>query len=96
MKDITSETVLPLFEAPYHIPLFREKKVHYSTLYRWWKKGARGRKLEVFHRGGRVFTSVEAINRFFMGPAQTPAGPFLEQRTDSIARAEAMLDAEGL
>jgi hypothetical protein len=94
MVDITAEQVISLSEAVRIIPPFEGKRVHYSTLYRWVHKGARGRKLEVFYRGGRVFTSVEALKRFFSDPASiADARPTVVNQ--STTSAEAWLDAEG-
>jgi hypothetical protein len=58
--DTTNETAVPFHEAPKHIP----GRPHISTLHRWRLNGARGRRLETFLRGGRRFTTLEAIQRF--------------------------------
>lgn len=45
----------------------RREKVHPGTIFRWITDGLRGGKvkLESFKRGGRTFTSVQAIERFY-------------------------------
>lgn len=65
MKDGHSKKKqVPLTEAPNHLPKRRGKKVHYSTIYRWATKGARGRVLESVIIGGIRYTTVEALQRF--------------------------------
>ncbi len=64
MLDSPNEELIPLSEASNHLPRRHGKKVHYSTLYRWITKGARGRVLESRTVGGVRYTSVEALNRF--------------------------------
>jgi hypothetical protein len=59
--DFARETLIPFHEAPKHIP----GRPHISTLHRWRLKGCRGRRLETGLFGGRRFTSLEAIQRFF-------------------------------
>lgn len=62
--DFTKEQAISLCEVPYYVPKRRGKKVHYSTVYRWATKGARGRNLETVLSGGIRFTTVEAVRRF--------------------------------
>ena len=62
--DFTKEQPIPLSDVPNHIPKRHGKKVHYSTVYRWATKGARGRVLETALCGGVRYTSREAIGRF--------------------------------
>lgn len=64
----SSERLLPLNEAAEYLPRRSGKKVHYSTLYRWATKGARGRKLETVLVGGVRYTSLEALERFITAP----------------------------
>ena len=64
MTSIMNETRLPLSKAA------REEGVHPKSMFRWHaiglldKSGQRVR-LEVFRRGGRIFTSAEALQRFY-------------------------------
>lgn len=63
--DLSHERVLTLREAAGVLPKTpRGKKVHVSTLYRWCSRGVRGVRLESLRLGGRVVTSVEALQRF--------------------------------
>ena len=70
MIDPATETVIPFQAAPRHIP----GRPAICTLHRWRAKGVRGRKLETFLRGGRRFTTIEAIARFLLcdDPVETP------------------------
>jgi len=90
--DTTHETPIPFHEAPKHIP----GRPHVSTLHRWRLNGARGRRLETFLRGGRRYTTLEAIQRFLRPdeapPSEQPA-PKLSQRN---AAAERELDKLGI
>ncbi len=68
MIDISSEYLLRLREVPDHLPRRGEKKLHYSTAYRWAKRGVEGPEspiiLESVKIGGSVYTSLEALERF--------------------------------
>ena len=55
---------IPLTEVPNFLPRRRGKKTHYSTVYRWATKGARGRILETKLVGGILYTTQEALQRF--------------------------------
>ncbi len=90
MIEIRSETVIPLAEAPKHLP----GRPHVSSLYRWCQR--KRRPLETVKIGGRVFTSLEALDRF----AEQRTGPASEVPPSADAarrhaRAEAELDASG-
>lgn len=78
------------------------------TIHRWIHDGVGGRKLETIDVGGRIATSMEALQRFFRRRADAPDGPHdvtelswpTEGRRERISRAmelaEAAADAEGL
>jgi len=87
-----TERLIPLKEAPNFLPKRSGKKVHYSTLYRWATKGARGRILETVMVGGVRFTSIEAINRFIGGPAALSPRP----SDDLVDAIEEALNKAGL
>jgi hypothetical protein len=55
---------ISLTEVPNHLPRRRGKKTHYSTVYRWATKGARGRILETKLVGGILYTTQGALQRF--------------------------------
>ena len=88
--NLRAETLIPFCKAPAHIP----GRPHISTLHRW-RLGVRGRKLETIIRGGRRFTSLEAIHRFMYSDdyAQSGASADREQRAQS---AETELSRLGL
>ena len=69
--DFTREQGIPLSEVPRHLPNRNGKKIHYSTIYRWATKGARGRILETALIGGVRYTTVEALHRFQSGETAT-------------------------
>ncbi len=75
--DFTKEQAIPLSEVPRYVPKRRGKKVHYSTVYRWATKGARGRPLETVLIGGIRYTTVEEVLRFLA------AKPSQLQRSES-------------
>lgn len=83
------ETLVSLREASAHLPTRRGKKVHYSTIFRWATKGARGLKLDSWLIGGVRYTTVEALERF------SRSHPFLGTDED-MAAVERSLDQAGL
>ena len=62
--DFQKENAITLREVPKYLPKRNAKKVHYSTVFRWVSKGARGRILESALIGGVRYTTVEAVERF--------------------------------
>ena len=62
--DLTNDTLIALSEVPQHLPKRNGKKVHYSTVYRWATKGARGRILDTELVGGIRYTTVSALQEF--------------------------------
>ena len=64
MINLQIEHVIPLREAPNHLPKREGKKTHLSTLYRWAVTGTGGTRLETIKVGGRRYTSLEALQRF--------------------------------
>lgn len=79
--EIQKEHAIPLAEVPKYVPKRKGRKVHYSTVYRWVTKGARGRILESVMVGGIRYTTVEAVARF------------LDSRKPSIREASATDEA---
>lgn len=65
MIDWQTEKLLPLRQVPTYLDCKGGNKVHYSTVFRWATKGARGRVLETQLLGGVRYTSIAAIDRFF-------------------------------
>ncbi|MCA9234165.1 MAG: DUF1580 domain-containing protein [Planctomycetales bacterium] len=61
---------ISLKEVANLLPRRRGKKVHYSTIYRWTMKGARGRVLESHMVGGVRYTTHAALRRFLDGDSK--------------------------
>lgn len=65
MISIKDETLIPLRDAPKHLPRRPNGKyIHISALYRWIKNGIGGVMLESLRVGGTTYTSIEALQRF--------------------------------
>lgn len=60
MINIQTEQLRSLTDAARLLP----RRPHPSTLWRWWKRGVKGVKLETVVVGGIRYTSVEAMQRF--------------------------------
>src|SRR5208282_1925974 len=72
--DFHAEELLTFTEACDFVPRRRRgTKLHISTLYRWWKKGVRGVRLEVAVCGSSPATTREALRRFFDAVAAAKA-----------------------
>jgi hypothetical protein len=85
-----SDRLLTMAEAAKSLP----GRPHASSIWRWYKKGARGVRLETILRGGRRFTSVEAIERFIIATTAAADGQPKPRRTPrqherAITKAEA-------
>jgi hypothetical protein len=92
--DIKWERLILLCEAAAILP----SRPSIATLWRWRTRGIRGRKLESLTIGGRVYTTVEALERFAQHNVRedhivirTPA-----QRARAIRAAERDLDDAGI
>jgi hypothetical protein len=76
----TGEELLPLHAVP-NLPSAlcrrpRGETIHYITIYRWATRGlANGHKLESVMAGGRIYTSREAVDRFFDATSQGVCAP---------------------
>lgn len=62
--SILKEQPIALRDVPNHLPRPDGAPIHYSTVFRWKTHGCRGRKLETYLVGGRIYTSLEALTRF--------------------------------
>jgi len=91
--SLQNETLITLSDVANHLPKRRGRKVHYSTIFRWAKKGVRGRILETMLIGGIRYTTLEALARFLNEHIAT--GPRGLQLDDVIAVNQA-LDEAGL
>ena len=97
MIDIVSEQMIPFSKIPAWCEKYIGHRVNRSTVHRWRLRGARGNKLETVLIGGRRYTSVEAILRFF--EMVTSAGEGCSQCQQSkvdLEQVEAQLRAEGM
>jgi hypothetical protein len=99
MVALLSETLVTLTEASKKLP----NRPHASTIWRWYKVGVRGRRLETIVMGGRRLTSLEALSRFAGaltaardGIPATPPPRTSRQRQAAIRTAEAALDRAGV
>lgn len=93
----SSESLVLLSKASPHVP----GRPHTSTLIRWADRGTRGVKLETVLVGGRRFTSLEALERFFAATTaaadgQDPSPRTAARRARDIATAERRLHAAGI
>ncbi len=91
MIDIQTEQLLTLAEAAKRLPT----RPHVSTIWRWAATGG----LETVRLGGRVYTSIEAIERFaeHRGGRRKPSEPEpTPRRQREIADAERRLTQAGL
>jgi hypothetical protein len=64
MIDAERETLLSLIEAVKALPIKGGHRPHASTIWRWARKGVRGKKLEYVRVGNQIYTSIAAITRF--------------------------------
>lgn len=68
--NIKTEKLFTLKQASRLLPLFGGKKIHVSTLWRWYRFGSGGVKLECVRFGSRIVTSYEALQRFSIARAE--------------------------
>jgi hypothetical protein len=80
-EDLSIGQAFPLTEAVKYLPKRNGKKVHYSTLYRWATKGARGRILETMRVGGIRYTTLAALKSF---SGNTVGDPVERKRQQSL------------
>lgn len=86
---LLEESLIPVPDIPKHSPV----RVHKSTCHRWHTRGVREHKLETVLIGGRRYTSLQALGRFWaaISGAQNAA---LVARSPDDAVSQAVLDAE--
>lgn len=101
--DFSCETPVSITEASAYVP----GHPHVATLWRWILRGVRGVRLESFVRGGRRFTTCEAIERFIQAttavsnsriPRASTAAPasLSKARRQQLAAADAYCKAHGI
>ena len=64
MIDPATETLVTLSRAADHYPAVNGRHPHPCTVFRHALKGVEGIRLETVRVGGRLVTSVEAVDRF--------------------------------
>jgi hypothetical protein len=72
--DPTREVLIPFRDVPSirWIPRRRgARKLHFSTVFRWFNPGVRGVRLEAIRAGGTLCTTEAALARFFAALAGT-------------------------
>ena len=57
-----------------------------SALYRWWKNGYRGVRLECRMVGRNLYTSREALDRFTAAVADAAANPIVKPEPEAVLR----------
>lgn len=89
MIDPLSDDLIPLDEAPKHVPARRGKRIHKHTVYRWWLHGRRGHRLKTVKLYGQRYTTREALDDFLRAVSQDQAEGL--PSTDRGKRAQARL-----
>lgn len=86
---LLEESLIPIADTPKHLPI----RVHHSTCRRWYTRGVREHKLETVLIGGRRYTSLQALGRFWaaISGAQNAA---LVARSPNDSVSQAVIDAE--
>jgi hypothetical protein len=92
-EDFLGDRLITLREVANYLPRRRGRKVHYSTVFRWVTKGARGRVLRSILVGGVRFTSVEALEQFLNTPSAASPRDF---SSDDSAAIEQALNEAGI
>ena len=100
MIDIVNEQMIPRSKIPAWCEQHLGNQVNRSTVHRWRLRGARGSKLETVLVGGRRYTSLEALLRFFDHTTTAEDGVGSPQhnaheRKRKMEDAEAYLKSEG-
>lgn len=97
MVDFSSEKLLRIpTEAAKALP----NRPNASTLWRWYKRGVRGIRLETILIGASRYTSVQALERFIARTTLAADGPIQhftpKARQRAVAAAERELDLAGI
>lgn len=98
---LQNERLITLSAAARWIAGRTDRKTHVSTVYRWAAKGlARNGRLETIRVGGIVYTSREALERFFSREHEDVSGDSspatIEARRRSQTQAKRILDSAGI
>lgn len=98
MAITMQEQLVSLRDVPNYLPPDIDgKKVDESSIYRWCRVGVQGKKLEFLRFGRKLFTSVEALERFGSPePTEEEQEAALQAEADTKFMAdEAELEAMG-
>ena len=66
------EEVFTIKELAEKLPRLDGRRIHIASLYRWCRRGVRGVQLEHVMLGGRIMSSLEAVERFGERVAEAP------------------------
>lgn len=99
MIDLENEKLVTMTEAAKLLP----RRPHTSTLWRWWRVGVRGCRLETVVCGGVRYTTREAMARFIRQLTEgntaghdEPTATAARRREQELERAERDCDRAGL
>lgn len=97
--NTVAQTELSLSDAAEWLPRHRGKPIARQTLDNWIKIGCRGVKLVAWKRGGRWYTSIEALDQFSEEctklPSATVSLPTDRQVSRGVRSARRVLAASG-
>ena len=100
MLDLDREEYIPLRVAAKLVPSGRNpgKPVHVSTLFRWTKKGVRGKRLTTYLIGAYRYTTKAALDRFLAELNEDSSPPVLITKRDPVrdSRTKRILNRERL
>ena len=95
--NLDRERLITLREAVRRLPSGTgDRRLHISTIYRWTARGVGGVRLETLRVGGRLVTSVEAIQRFAERCSGIGSRPVQRGRSLKSRAAESLLDEAGI
>lgn len=80
---------LTLSQAAAAVPALRGKRLHVSTLWRWCRRGCKGRngltvRLQHGRVGGQIVTTREALDRFYAELAEADLESFRKDDTSPV------------
>lgn len=88
--DAIRDHLVEMGDVPRVLEETIKKRLNLATLYRWQSRGIAGIKLETILVGGKRFTTVEALNRFFAQSTLAKQGRLSIATKEGMARAAAI------